>query len=200
MTRRMKIDLAVILLKATQLIDEQGLEKLSLGMLAEELQIRPPSLYNHLNGLNELKQKLAIHGSIKLYETMLQAAAGRSGDDAVKALSEAYIQFVRNHPGLYEATFRFSDTDDKELQEAQESIVRLAVQVLQVYNLEEEQAIHMVRGFRSILHGFASIEQMGGFGLPYNTDKSLSILIDTFIKGIHSYENEKVNKDDFRES
>ncbi|MEH7392872.1 TetR/AcrR family transcriptional regulator [Bacillus sp. JJ1503] len=199
MTRRTKIDLAVILLKATQLIDEHGLDQLSLGVLAEELQIRPPSLYNHVNGLNELKQKLAIHGLRKLYETMLQAAAGRSGDDAIKALSEAYIEFVRNHPGLYEATSRFPDPEDKELQEAQESIVRLAVQVLQVYSLEEEQAIHMVRGFRSILHGFASIERMGGFGLPYDTDKSLSILINTFIKGLHSYENEKVNSDAFRE-
>lgn len=198
MTQRAKIDLAVILLKATQLIDEHGLEQLSLGVLAKELQIRPPSLYNHVNGLNELKQKLAIHGTRKLYETMLQAAAGRSGDDAINALSDAYIQFVRNHPGLYEATSRFPDSEDKELQEAQESIVRLAIQVLQVYNLEEEQAIHMVRGFRSILHGFASIEQMGGFGLPYDTDRSLSILINTFIKGLHSYENEKANENAFR--
>ncbi len=199
MTGRMKIDLALILLKATQIIDEQGIEKLSLGLLAEELQIRPPSLYNHVNGLNDLKQRLAIHGTSKLYDTLLQAAAGRSGDDAIKALSEAYIQFVRNHPGLYEATSRFPDLEDKELQEAQESIVRLAVQVLQVYNLDEEQAIHMVRGFRSILHGFASIEQMGGFGLPYDTDKSLSMLINTFIKGLRSYENEKVNGNAFRE-
>ncbi|MEH7123559.1 TetR/AcrR family transcriptional regulator [Bacillus sp. JJ1773] len=199
MTRRMKIDLAVILLKATKIIDEHGLDQLSLGVLAEELQIRPPSLYNHVNGLNELKQKLAIHGTRKLYEMMLQEAVGRSGDEAIRVLSGAYIQFVRNHPGLYEATSRYPDPEDKELLEAQESIVRLTVQVLQVYNLDEEQAIHMVRGFRSILHGFASIEQVGGFGLPYDTDKSLSILINTFIKGLHSYENEKVNGDAFRE-
>ena len=198
MTQRTKIDLAIILLKATQLIDEHGLEQLTLGKVAKELHIRPPSLYNHVNGLNELKQKLAIHGTNKLYDTMLQAAAGRSGDDAIQALSDAYIQFVRNHPGLYEATSRFPDSEDKELQEVQESIVRLAVQVLQVYNLEEEQAIHMVRGFRSILHGFATIEQMGGFGLPYDTDKSLAILINTFIKGLHSYKNEKVNENAFR--
>lgn len=197
----MKIDLATILLKATQLVDTHGLEQLSLGMLAEELQIRPPSLYNHINGLNELKQNLAIHGSRKLYESMLQAAVGRSGDDAIRAISEAYIQFVRDHPGLYEATSRFPDPDDKELQEVQESIVRLSVQVLKAYNLEEEQAIHMVRGLRSILHGFSSIEQMGGFGLPYEIDKSLAVLVNTFIKGLHSYENEneKVNGDAFRE-
>nr|WP_155269828.1 hypothetical protein [Lysinibacillus sphaericus] len=29
---------------------------------------------------------------------MLQAVVGRSGDDAIRAMSKAYIQFVREHP------------------------------------------------------------------------------------------------------
>lgn len=186
MTRKMKLDLSTILGEATKLIDEQGLDQLTLGMLAEKLQIRPPSLYNHVNGLNELKQRLAIYGTEKLYETLLKSAAGRSGNDAIHAISEAYVQFVRNHPGLYDATSRFPYANDKELQEAQQAIVQLAIQVLQVYNLNDELAIHMVRGFRSILHGFSSIEQLGGFGLPFDTNKSLTILINTYIKGLSS--------------
>ncbi|MBK3494727.1 WHG domain-containing protein [Viridibacillus sp. YIM B01967] len=186
MTRRMKLDLSIILQKATKLVDEKGLDQLSLGSLAEELQIRPPSLYNHINGLNGLKQKLALDGVKKLNEYMLQAAVGRSGDDAIRSVSEAYIQFVRIHPGLYDATTRFPDANDKELQQAQESIVQLVLQVLQAYNLQEEIAIHMVRGLRSILHGFTSIEQMGGFGMPLDINKSFSILINTFIEGIHT--------------
>ncbi|MBS4177458.1 TetR/AcrR family transcriptional regulator [Lederbergia citrea] len=186
MSRRMKIDLSMILQKATKLVDEKGIDQLSLGELAEELGIRPPSLYNHLDGLNELKQKLAIHGLKQLYEHMLQAAVGRSGDDAIHALSKAYIKFVRTHPGLYDATNRFPDSADKELQQAQESVVQLVVQVLQAYNLKEDITVHMVRGLRSILHGFTSIEQMGGFGMPLDVDESFSILINTFIKGIHS--------------
>lgn len=189
MSRRIKIDLSIILEKATQLIDEHGLDQLSLGVLAEELQIRPPSLYNHVNGLNELKQKLAIYGTKKLYESLLQAAVGRSEDEAIRSVGWAYLQFVRDHPGLYQATFHFIDREDKELQDAQQSIVRLALLVLQAYKLEEEKAIHMVRGLRSILHGFASIEQTGGFGMPIETDKSFSILINTFINGLHAHEN-----------
>jgi len=195
MSRRMKLDLPTILREATNIIDEQSLDQLTLGMLAEQLQIRPPSLYNHVNGLNELKQKLAIYGTEKLYESLLKSAVGRSGDDAVRAIGKAYIQFVRNHPGLYEATARFPYANDKELQEAQQAVVQLAIQVLQVYKLEDEQAIHMVRGFRSILHGFSSIEQLGGFGLPFDTDKSLTILIDTFIKGLHSISENTAGKE-----
>ncbi|WP_409972044.1 TetR-like C-terminal domain-containing protein [Bacillus sp. Bva_UNVM-123] len=182
----MKLDLPIILLEATRLIDEHSLDQLTLGMLAEKLQIRPPSLYNHISGLTELKQKLAIYGTKKLNEVLLQSAVGRSGDDAIRAIGEAYIQFVRNHPGLYEATSRFPHANDRELQEAQQDVVQLAIQVLEVYKLDDELAIHMVRSFRSLLHGFASLEQIGGFGLPFDSNKSLTILIETFIKGLHS--------------
>ena len=37
---------------------------------------------------------------------------------------------------------------------------------------------------RSICHGFASIEQQGGFGLPLDLDISLHVLLETFIKGL----------------
>ncbi|MFE6168140.1 WHG domain-containing protein [Viridibacillus arvi] len=186
MARRMKLDLSIILEKTTELVDENGVDKLSLGSLAEKLGVRPPSLYNHFEGLSGLKQKLAIHGVEKLHEHMLQAAVGKAGDDAVRAVSAAYIQFVRIHPGLYDASNRFADTNDIELQRAQESVVKLVVQVLQAYNLNDEMAIHMVRGLRSILHGFTSIEHMDGFGMPLDIDESFLILINTFIEGIHS--------------
>jgi len=186
MSRRMKLELSIILKKATDIIDKQGLDQLSIGLLAEKLDVRPPSLYNHLDGLHELRQKLAIQGVKKLNEYMLQAAVGRSGDDAIRAISKAYIQFVREHPGLYDASTRFPDSNDQELQQVQRSVVQLVLQVLDAYNLQEEMAIHMVRGLRSILHGFTSIEQMGGFGMPLDINKSFSILLNTFIEGIHA--------------
>ncbi|MFJ6208474.1 WHG domain-containing protein [Lysinibacillus sp. NPDC092081] len=189
MSRRMKLDLPIILQKATEIVDEQGLDQLSIGLLAEKLEVRPPSLYNHFDGLTELKQRLAIQGVKKLNEYMLHAAVGRSGDDAIRAISQAYIQFVREHPGLYDASTRFPDANDQELKQAQEAVVQLVLQVLDAYNLQEEIAIHIVRGLRSILHGFTSIEQMGGFGMPLDINKSFSILINTFIEGIHTVTN-----------
>ena len=194
MSKRIRLDLSIILQKATELVDENGLDHLTLGQLAEELQIRPPSLYNHLDGLNGLKQKLAVNGVKKLYEYMIQAAVGRSGDDAIRALSEAYVEFTRVHPGLYDATTRFQNSEDMELQQAQQAVVELVVQVLQAYDLKEEMAIHLVRGLRSILHGFTSIEKMDGFGMPIDIDKSFSILLNTYIEGIHSI---VMNKDKY---
>ncbi|MGG0657478.1 WHG domain-containing protein [Rummeliibacillus pycnus] len=186
MSPRMNLDSNIVLQKAVELIDEKGLDQLSISLLAKELNIRPPSLYNHVNSLSELKQALAIQGLHKLHQYMMKAAIGKSGDEAIRSISKSYVQFVRVHPGLYDATNRFTHSEDIELQQAQKMIVDLVLQVFEFYHLQQDMAIHMVRGLRSILHGFTSIEQMGGFGIPLNLDDSLSILINTFIEGIHS--------------
>ncbi len=133
-----------------------------------------------------MKQKLAIYGLNRLHERMTQAAVGRSGDTAVRALSEAYAGFAREHPGLYDATFRAPDSGDPKLHLAQRQVVDLVVQVLSVYELKGDNSLHTIRGLRSILHGFASIESAGGFGLPLDLDVSFGMLIDTFLAGIHS--------------
>ncbi|MFI2129043.1 TetR-like C-terminal domain-containing protein [Lysinibacillus fusiformis] len=101
-------------------------------------------------------------------------------------MSKAYIQFVRDHPGLYNACTRFPDANDPNLKQAQKSIEQLVLDVLETYHLQDEMAIHMGRGLRSILHGFTSIEQLGEFGMPLDRNKSFSILLNTFIEGIHA--------------
>ncbi len=42
-----------------------------------------------------------------------------------------------------------------------------------------------MRGLRSIVHGFVSLEMTGGFGMPVGLDASFNWLIRTFIAGLH---------------
>ncbi|PLR76302.1 TetR family transcriptional regulator [Bacillus sp. V3-13] len=186
MSPRIGLDLQIILQAATQIADTEGIEAVTLASLAKKLKIRPPSLYNHVDGLHGLRKKLAIYGLEQLYNRLVREAIGRSGDDAVRALGKEYVAFARSHPGLYEATLLAPDPRDPEVQQAGSKIVDLAVRLMNAYGLEDEAAIHAVRGLRSILHGFASLEQRGGFGIPLDLDVSLRLLIDTFISGIHS--------------
>lgn len=195
MSRRAKIDLEIILQKSTEMIDKNGLDYLSFSLLAKELEIRPPSLYNHVNSLDDLKQLLAIQGLKGLYEYMLHAGIGKSGDEAIHAISRAYVEFVRKHPGLYMAATRIPHSLNEEFAHHQQAILQLVVRVLEIYELSEEVAIHIVRGLRSILHGFTSLEQMGGFGMPLDIDQSLTILINTFVEGIHSISRREKNND-----
>lgn len=186
---RMGLDLQTILQAAAEIADEQGIEAVTLATLAKKLNVRSPSLYNHIEGLTGLRKKLAIHGMELLYNKLAEAAIGRSQDDAIHCVADAYIAFARKHPGLYELTLSALDPDDQNIQLAGKRIVDLTVQVLNGYGLENDEVIHAVRGIRSILHGFSSLEQKGGFGLPLDLDNSLHLLIDSFLAGIHKMKN-----------
>jgi AcrR family transcriptional regulator len=185
MIQRRALDLQAVLQAAADMADEQGFDEVTLASLAQKLQIRSPSLYNHVNGLPGLRSKMAVYGLDQLYQLMMQAVAGRAGDDAVHAMGEAYVAFARKHPGLYEATLRMSDLQDPDVQRVGSGIIELVVRVLSTYGLEGDAAIHAVRGLRSLLHGFASLELKRQFGMPLDLDESLRLLLDTFIAGIH---------------
>jgi hypothetical protein len=56
--------------------------------------------------------------------------------------------------------------------------------ILVPYKLSDEDAIHAIRGLRSIVQGFVSLEVTGGFGLPVDLDASFHWLINVFVAGL----------------
>ncbi|WP_209123994.1 TetR/AcrR family transcriptional regulator [Alkalihalobacillus sp. BA299] len=186
MSPRVGLDTETIVIIAAEMADAKGIEAVTLASLAKKLQVRSPSLYNHIASLEELKKKIAIYGLEQLFDKLAEAARDKTGDDAVRSLAIAYVAFVRAHPGLYETTLQAPDANDPELQYAGSKIVKLAVDVLSAYNLSKEASLHAVRGLRSILHGFASLEQKGGFGLPLDVNVSFTLLIDAFLRGLYT--------------
>lgn len=181
---RVKLDLQMILQAAADIADKEGLDEVTLASLSKKLGIRSPSLYNHVDGLNGVRHKLALYGMNKLNEALTYAAIGRSQDEAVHEIAQAYIRFAREHPGLYDALVRMPDWNNEETNIVARVPVDLLVRVLQAYGLEGDAAIHTVRGLHSLLHGFASLEQTGNFNIPIDPDYSLQLLIDFFLKGI----------------
>ncbi|EMA6342351.1 TetR/AcrR family transcriptional regulator [Bacillus cytotoxicus] len=180
MSPRIGLTIQDITEAAAQIADTKGIEEVTLAALAQHLGVKSPSLYNHVKGLPGVRKKLGIYAMERLYHLLEQAVEDKQKDDAIQALGFAYVSFVRNHPGLYEATF----LRDEDVQKAGDSIVSLCLRVLQEYDLKGEQALHATRGLRSICHGFASLEQHDGFGLPIDVDTSFHLLLRSFIEGV----------------
>jgi hypothetical protein len=65
-----------------------------------------------------------------------------------------------------------------------QQVVDVVRAVLAPYRLSEEDAIHAIRGLRSIVHGFISLEVGGGFGMPIDQDASFHWLINLYITGL----------------
>lgn len=185
MSPRMGLDMNTILIAAADIADDLGVEEVTLALLAKRLNVRTPSLYNHIDGLQGLRRNLTLFGLQKLREALSNAAIGKSEEDAVHALADAYISFARKHPGLYAITLNVTNYNEIELQKAADDILDIVLRVLNGFNLKGDAAIHATRGLRSVLHGFSSLEQNNGFGLSQKVDASLHITINALIAGFH---------------
>lgn len=184
MSRRAGLSRERVVWAAAELADQQGLDQLTLAQVAEQLGVRLPSLYNHVAGLPGLHRELAVLGLCQLLEHIRQAALGRAGDAAVIAVAQAIRHFVNERPGLYAATIPAIDPNDRKLQQSSDAIIGVLLIVLGHYGLTEQDAIHAIRGLRSITHGFATLEAAGGFGLPLDRDESFLRLLRTYIAGL----------------
>ncbi|KWU68475.1 TetR/AcrR family transcriptional regulator [Priestia megaterium] len=188
MSPRQGLDFKKVIQTGENLANREGFYAVTIASLAKELNVRPPSLYNHIKGLEELRKELALSGLQQLYHLLKSAVEHASREDAVYRLSQAYVSFVRKSPGIYEATATVAPRiQDEEVQKASDNIVFLVLEVLKPYQLPENEALHAVRSLRSILHGFSSLEQKGGFGMSLSTDETLDFLIRTFALGLHRY-------------
>jgi AcrR family transcriptional regulator len=187
MSPRIGADLPTILKAAAELADDRGLDQVTMASLAEKLSIRSPSLYNHVKNLGMLRNRLALYGLEQLIEWMEQARAEAAGLDAVRRITRAYVAFARAHPGLYEATIRAPDPGEPLLRQAGGKVVDLVLKALGECGLEGPAAVHAVRGIRSLIHGFSSLEHKGGFAMPLPLDTSFDLLMEAFLEGLDVY-------------
>lgn len=164
---------------AERIADEEGLDAVTLARVARDLGVRPPSLYNHVEGRDALQRELALRGLEGMAAAWRDATVGLAGDDALRALATAYRTYALEHPGLSAATTRAPDRADAEMTAAAEAVVTVLLAVLAGYGLEGEEAIHAARSVRSALFGFVSIEAAGGFALAEDTDESFTWMVSS---------------------
>ena len=179
------LDKKTIIEAAANMADEKGIANVTLKVLAAELGIKSPSLYKHFNGgLEELNKELMLFGWRSLESEITRAAIGKAKDDAIIAICYAYRNFVAEHKGLFEAMQWYNMYQSEEHLNATEGIISVIFQVLDAYNLTEEQKVHIVRMLRGFLQGFLTIESHGGYGNPQPIDDSFNFALKTILNGI----------------
>jgi AcrR family transcriptional regulator len=180
---RVGLDREAVVEGAAWLADSEGLQAVTLARLAADLGVRPPSLYVHVGGLDDLRRELGARGARELAATLQAAATGRSGREALQAIGRAYRDYALRHPGSYEALQRLTGPVD-EATAAAEQLVGVVLAVLRGYGLEGDDAIHAARIVRSALHGFVTLERAGGFEIPLELDESFARLLAMLDRGL----------------
>jgi AcrR family transcriptional regulator len=187
MAVRTRLTKTSVIQAAAELIQEEGQGALTLNRLAEKLDIRTPSLYNHVDGLPGLQRDLAVMYARQLADRLGAAAIGKSGVELFMAVAQAFRDYVKENPGLYVSTLLASgrqEGQDKNLEHEEERALNVGLAVMASIGLQGEDAVHALRAFRSMVHGFVTLEVAGGFGLPADCDESFRRMVQALIAGL----------------
>jgi len=188
MSPKMNLSQSIIVDRALEIAERIGIEQVTMANIARELNIKPPSLYNHVSGLDEIKQKMAEKAQHILFLQLKEAVIDEEeGAQKIKAFSYAYYRFAIARPGMYEASIVALDSSSHDKFPADNNIVLLIKDSLAQYNLSESDSIHIIRGLRSLLHGLVDINRKGGFKLKVDMNDTLEKVIDTFLLGLSQY-------------
>jgi hypothetical protein len=144
-------------------------------------------LYNHVDGLTGLQEELAVMNARLLADRLGAAAIGKSGSELFMGVAQAFRAYVKEYPGLYMSTLRASGTQpvqNPNLQHEEERTIKVGLAIMSSLGLQGEDAIHGLRAFRSMAHGFATLEVAGGFGLPQDCDETFRRLVSALVAGL----------------
>ena len=147
---------------ALTFLDREGWDALTINALATQLGTKGPSLYNHVDSLEDLRRTVRMRVVGDIIDMLNTVGQGRTRDDAVTAMASAYRSYAHHHPGRYSAFTRMPlGGDDPEFTEATRAAAAPVISVLGSYGLDGEAAFYAALEFWSAMHGFVLLEMTG---------------------------------------
>lgn len=185
---KVKMDKDLVVRQAAHMANEIGIENLSLKTLAEQLGVKSPSLYNHVDGLDDLKRQIMLYGWKEMEDKIIQAVIGFTGYDAIRAICYAFHEYARENQGVFSAMLWYNKFENKETSEVTSKMFSVFFKVTKSLHISEDNCSHLVRMFRGFLEGFALLENHHAFGDALPIEDSFQLSVDILIEGMKKLE------------
>ena len=183
---RVGLDQITVITRAAQLVNQMGMEQVTLKMLAESLGVKSPSLYNHIEGLDDLKKQLMLYGWSQAEEQILHSVIGLSGYDAVKAMCFAFYDYALKNPGVFDVMLWYNKFQDDETEQATSGLLTVIFKITKSLNIPDTYCFHLIRTFRGFLEGFFLLVNHGSFGHSLPMADSFGLSVSILIEGIRA--------------
>lgn len=147
---------------ALTFLDRDGWDALTINALAGQLGTKGPSLYNHVDSLDDLRRTVRMRVIDDIIAMLNTVAQGRTREDAIVAMASAYRSYAHHHPGRYSAFTRMPfGGKDPQYSAATKAAAAPVIDVLASFGLEGVDAYYTALEFWSALHGFVLLEMTG---------------------------------------
>ncbi len=181
----------LIIETSARIANKVGLDNLSLKIIAEELNIKSPSLYNHISSLNEIKSQLMVYGWKQIEEKMIDSAVGVSGYEALKNMCNVFYDYATNNKGIFTAMLWYNKYESDEKQNATTRLFNMLFKIMKSLNITDENINHIIRTLRGFLEGFSLLVNNNAFGNPISIKESFDLSLEIIMNGIKSLEGVK---------
>lgn len=176
---------AAIIAAGRSLLEDQGLERVTMATVAARVGVRPPSLYKHVRDRSALIAALVTDATDELGTVLRAAAAAADDAPAVRlaALAEAFRAFASRSPRA--AALLFADLGAG-AEPPIEALARAAEPVVEVSAAlaGPDAALPAARVITAFAYGFTSMEAAGAFHLGGNVDDAFRLGIATLVRGL----------------
>lgn len=184
----------LIIKTAAVLSNKVGLENLTLKMIAEELNIKSPSLYNHISSLDNIKERLMIYGWKQIESKMIESAVGAAGYDALKNMCYAFYDYATDNKGVFTAMLWYNKYETQEKNNSTVRLFDMLFKVMKPLNISDDNINHTIRTLRSFLEGFSLLVNNNAFGNPISIKESFDLSLRIIMNGIKSLERAEKNE------
>lgn len=149
-----------ILDAARGIAEAEGWTAVTSRRLADAIGYTQPVLYGHFpGGKTEIMRTVALVGFTELAAATQTATGDKTGQQAVAAVADAYLDFAATHPSLYEAMFQLP-IDARFAQDDADTELRSGFNALgaALGNDDDGTATELLW---SALHGMSLLERAG---------------------------------------
>lgn len=169
---------------ALSFLDRAGWDALTINALAVDLGTKGPSLYNHVQSLDHLRQEVRDRVLAEIGAMLQTVGAGRAGEDAIQAMAGAYRSYAHHHPGRYTAFTRMPFRDDVATSTLDgRELARPAIDAMKTYGLDGDTAYHAGVEIWAAMHGFVMLE-MTGFLEGIDADAAFVEMVHRFASAL----------------
>lgn len=187
----MRVSRQAVIEVACNIADEQGLSGVSLKAVAEKLAIRAPSLYNHIENLDELLREIAQAGMSEMNRRMTHCAIGVAGEQAVSAIACEYLGYMAEHPGIYETIQWATWHGDENIGALFGEYLSLIGSVISRCGFKDEDIGEITDLLTGFLHGYTTMQLRYALEDIESAKDRLKAAVNTVMLGIAQKYSEK---------
>ncbi|MDF7672710.1 TetR/AcrR family transcriptional regulator [Lactobacillus sp. ESL0701] len=109
MVQKRSLDLSKVIAKATEMIAQKGLSKMTLPNLAKELGVRSQSLYHYVSGRKQLLSLVGASRIKLLGKRLVENLIGLSGVEALLKFADIVRDFILHDPALLSILYHLNE-------------------------------------------------------------------------------------------